>query len=75
MSTRHGKITPSDHGPYVVVTAYIMMVTAILFVLTRLITKALATRSLKLDDCLIILATVNESVQIRGGGGAGGGAG
>lgn len=75
MSTRHGKITPSDHGPYVVVTAYIMMVTAILFLLTRLITKALATRSLKLDDCLIILATVNESVHIRGGGGAGGGAG
>lgn len=65
MPTRHGEITPWDHGPYVVVTAYITMVTAILFVLTRLITKALATRSLKLDDCLIIAATVNRPIRIR----------
>lgn len=59
MSGRHGEITPFDHGPYVVVTAYIMIVTTILFVITRLITKALATHSLKLDDFLIIAATVN----------------
>lgn len=64
MPTRHGEITPFDHGPYVVVTAYITIVTAILFVLTRLITKALATRSLKLDDCLIIGATVNQPINI-----------
>lgn len=64
MPIRHGEITPFDHGPYVVVTAYITMVTAILFVLTRLITKALATRSLKLDDCLIIGATVNQPIKI-----------
>jgi hypothetical protein len=59
MGTRHGEITPLDHGPYVVVTAYIMIVTAVLFVTTRLITKALATRAIKLDDFLIIAATVN----------------
>lgn len=68
MSTRHGEITSSDHGPYVVVTAYITMVTAVLFVLTRLITKALATRTLRLDDFLIIAATVNATIDgIRGG--------
>lgn len=59
MPTRYGQVTPFDHGAFVVVTAYIMMVTMILFVLTRLITKALATRSLKIDDWLIITAMVN----------------
>ena len=69
MSARHGQITPFDHGPYVVVTAYITIVTAVLFVLTRLITKALATRTLKLDDGLIIAATVNSTSDLRGAGG------
>lgn len=58
MSGRHGEITPVDHGPYVVVTAYIIMVTMLIFVLTRLITKALATRALHIDDYFIITSAV-----------------
>lgn len=59
MSSRHGEVTPFDHGPYVVVPAYIMMVTMILFVLTRLVTKALATRALHIDDYVIITSVVS----------------
>lgn len=64
MVTRHGQVTPLNHGAFVVVTGYIMMVTMILFVLTRLITKALATRSLKIDDFLIVAATVTEDFHL-----------
>lgn len=59
MATRHGEISPFDHGPYVVVAAYIMMVAMILFVLTRLITKALAIRALQIDDYFIIAGAVS----------------
>ncbi|MCJ1464414.1 hypothetical protein MMC07_003027 [Pseudocyphellaria aurata] len=63
MPSRHGEITPWDHGPYVIVTAYIMMVTMILFVMTRLITKALATRALHPDDYFIITSATFAIVQ------------
>ena len=59
MPTRQGEISPFDHGPYVVIAAYIMMVTMIIFVLTRLITKALAIRTLHLDDYFIIASLVS----------------
>lgn len=59
MSGRHGEITPFNHGPYVVVTAYIIMVTMLIFVLTRLITKALATGALHMDDYFIITSAVS----------------
>ena len=61
MPTRHGEITPFDHGPYVVVAAYTMMVTTILFVLTRLVAKALATRTFRIDDYFIIASVVSCS--------------
>lgn len=59
MPSRHGEITPLDHGPYVIIAAYIMMVTMILVVMTRLITKAVATRALHNDDYFIITSAVS----------------
>ena len=59
-TTRHGRITPDNHGPYVVVASYIMMCMMMLLVITRLITKYLTIRNLRLDDFSIIAAAVRH---------------
>ena len=57
-STRHGRITPDNHGPYVVVAGYVMMCMMLLLVMTRLITKYVTIRALRLDDFTIVAAAV-----------------
>lgn len=60
MPTRHGVILTYNRGPFVVVTAYIMMVAMCLCVLTRLAAKFMATRTFKIDDYLITIAAVRS---------------
>lgn len=62
-STRHGHITPANHGPYVVVASYVMMCMMLLLVMTRLITKYLTIRTLRLDDLSIIAAAVRHPLD------------
>lgn len=64
MPTRHGVILPYDHGPFVVLTAYIMMVTMCLCVLTRLVAKFMAARTFRIDDYFIIIATVRSYPRV-----------
>ena len=60
-ASRHGRITENNHGPYVVVATYIMMCMMLLLVLTRLITKYITIRSLRLDDFSIVAAAVRRT--------------
>ena len=52
----HGLITPGDHGPYVVVTTWIMMCLTVLALLARLGTR----RNLSKDNIIITTAAVRE---------------
>ncbi|KAI9706512.1 MAG: hypothetical protein M1836_003518 [Candelina mexicana] len=59
----HAAITDNNHGPYVALTVYILMVTMVLSVITRLIMRFLVIRTFKTDDYLIIAATVFAIIQ------------
>ncbi|KAI9712158.1 MAG: hypothetical protein M1812_006996 [Candelaria pacifica] len=59
----HGIITENDRGPYVVLTVYILMVTMLLTVITRMIMRFLVIRMLKTDDFLLTAATILAVIQ------------
>lgn len=58
----HGVITERDHGPYVALTVYILLVTMLLTLFTRMIMRFQVIRTLKSDDYLLTLATVRQSI-------------
>lgn len=60
MPTRRGVILPYDCDPFVVLTAYSMMVTMCLCVLTRFVATFMAARNFRMDDYFIIIATVTS---------------
>lgn len=54
--------TPYNKSPLVRAVAAFLMVVAVLSVLTRLATRLLTSGSMKLDDHLVITATVSDRV-------------
>ena len=50
---RNGRITADDHGPVVDIVAWFLMVTMILAVFVRLITRTTLTHSLGAEDGMI----------------------
>jgi hypothetical protein len=53
-------ITDHDHGGYVAVTLYTLLVLMVLLVSTRVFTRWYVVKSIKLDDVFLILATVRK---------------
>lgn len=60
----HGILTPDNHGAYVDVAAYILIVITILFVIIRLLLRIQRNRVWKLDNYFIALATVRFTTII-----------
>ena len=56
------KITPDNHGPYVIITDYILMFLTIIFVVIRLVARYITRRILRLDDFFLVTATVSDLV-------------
>ena len=53
-------ITDHDHGGYVAVTLYTLLVLMVLLVSTRVFTRWYVVKSIKLDDVFLILAAVRK---------------
>jgi len=60
----HGILTPDNHGAYVDVAAYILIVMTILFVIIPLFLRIQRNRMWKLDDYFLALATVRFTTSI-----------
>ena len=54
-------ITDDDHGGYVAVTLYTLLVLMVLLVTTRVFTRWYVVKTIKLDDVFLMLATVRQS--------------
>ena len=52
------QVTPNNHGPWVVVTCYILLPLTVLVVFTRLVTRLQVARTLNLSDGLIVVSMV-----------------
>lgn len=52
------QLTADNHGPAVIVASYIFLVTTVVVVLTRLITRFQVTRTFSTDDYLISASTL-----------------
>lgn len=52
------QVTPNNHGPWVVVTAYIFLPLSILVVVIRLVTRFQLARSINLNDGVIVISMV-----------------
>ena len=53
------KITPDNHGPYVIMADYIPMFLTVMVVLTRLTARYRIARTITLDDVFISTAAVS----------------
>ena len=61
------QLTANNHGPAIVVTAYILMIVSVIVVFTRLITRFQLTRRFAIDDYLILASTffvIGQTVAI-----------
>jgi hypothetical protein len=56
-------VSDNDHGGYVAVTLYTLLILMVLLVTTRVFTRWYVVKSIKLDDVFLILAAVrNQSL-------------
>jgi hypothetical protein len=53
-------ITDDDHGGYVAVTLYTLLVLMVLLVTTRVFTRWYVVKTIKLDDVFLMLAAVRN---------------
>ena len=53
-------ITDDDHGGYVAVTLYTLLVLTVLLVATRVFTRWYVGKTIKIDDILLMVATVRN---------------
>lgn len=51
------QLTADNHGPTVVVVSYILLITSVIVVITRLVTRLKVTRKLAIDDYMIVAAS------------------
>jgi len=59
------KVTADNHGPYVIITDYILMFLTIIFVVIRLVARYVTGRILRLDDFFLMTATVRTSFFVE----------
>jgi hypothetical protein len=53
-------ISDNDHGGYVAVTLYTLLILMVLLVTTRVFTRWYVVKSIKLDDVFLILSAVRN---------------
>ena len=59
----HGAITADDHGPYAVVTTWILMCTSVLSVAARIGIRTKTLGLFTLDNAIILFGTVSTDLQ------------
>lgn len=58
------QVTPYNHGPWVVVTCYILLPLTVLVVVVRLVTMLRVARAINLHDGLIVISMVRGDTSI-----------